>query len=124
MRGHVVRAAAVHVRVEQVDRRWRLRLVRVDDHEAVAAVGGEHVEQVADEVALGRVERGHAPPGLDVVEDHPQQQRRLAGAGRAEQMQVVAAVGQGDPDADAGAGVGVRRSPCRPSLPAGRPAPG
>ena len=30
------------------------------------------------------VERRHAAPGLDVVEDHPQQQAGLAGAGRAE----------------------------------------
>ncbi|MFC7483135.1 hypothetical protein ACFQX7_28325 [Luedemannella flava] len=37
-------AAAVDLRVEQVDRRGRLRFVRVHDDEAVAAVGGKHVK--------------------------------------------------------------------------------
>ena len=69
MRGHVVRAPAVCGRIQQVDCRWCVRLVRVHDDQAVAAVGGQDVEQVADQVAFGGVERGDAPSGFDVVED-------------------------------------------------------
>jgi len=106
VRGYVVRAAAVHRRVEQVDRRWRRVLVRVHDHETVAAPGGQHVEQVADQVTLRGVERGHPASGLHVVADHVLQQHGLAGAGRAADVDVVAAVRQRDADPDAGAGVG------------------
>src|SRR6266536_984384 len=91
--------------VEQVDRRWRLGLVWVHDDEAVATVGGQHVEQVADQVALGRVERGHPTPSLDIVEDHVLQQHRLTGTGGATDVDVMPAVRQGDPDPHAGAGV-------------------
>lgn len=103
---HVMRSPAVNGRVEEVDRRGCGVLVGVDEHEAVTGGFRHPVEQIADQVAFGRVERRDAAPGLDVVEDHVHQQRGLTGAGRAERVHVVAAVRQRDPDPSARAGVG------------------
>ena len=68
-------------------------------------VVGDAVEDVEGEVAFG-VDEDDGPPRCDVAEDEVGEQGGLAGAGGAEDVQVVAGVGDGQGDgvaADLGA---------------------
>ena len=101
---------------QDVEDRGGVRVLGVDEHRAGLGARGEPVAEVGDQVALG-VDDHHAAAGVDVAEDEVGEQRRLAAARGAHDVEVVAGVGDGEGDRPAGAGLGVaehlRASACR-----------
>ena len=90
--------------VQDVEADRALLAVGVDDDEWLRRVG-EAFEDRVDEVALG-VDDDRAAAGVGIVEHEPGDQRRLASAGGAEHVQVLAGVGDADRDRPLRAGVG------------------
>ena len=92
--------------VEDVEGRRCLDLRGVEDHQPVSAALREPGQDVGDEVALG-VEHRYSAPGLDVGEDQVDEERRLPGAGGADDVGVVAGVGNAECDPTCRSRVGV-----------------
>ena len=92
--------------LEHVEDRRGVAVLGVEQHQPLGDLGGQPVEQVADEVAVG-VDDDGAASGGDIVQHHVGDQGGLADAGRAKQVQVVAGVLRRERDRPGGAAVGV-----------------
>ncbi|HUZ09444.1 MAG TPA: hypothetical protein VMU76_04685, partial [Acidimicrobiales bacterium] len=95
---------------KDIQGRWRLGLLGVDEHQSLKGTLGDPGEQVDDEVAL-RVDVHHATAGCHVGECQVGEQRRLARAGRADDVGVEAAVFDSKGDGTPGADLGVPEDP-------------
>src|SRR4051794_20374762 len=72
----------------------RVGLVRVENHQPVRDAQGEAGQDVGGEVAFGVDDHDAAAVG-DVIQDQVSQEGGLAGAGRAEHVQVVPGISDG-----------------------------
>ena len=106
LHGQVASAGLVGAGVEGVEARWPGAAVGVEQDDAVGGAAREPGEDVGDEVAFGVDE--HDPAAcVGVGEHHVREQGRFAGAGGADDVQVVAGVAHAQRHRPRVAGVGV-----------------
>jgi hypothetical protein len=103
---HVVHGQVGVWPVEHIEDRRCLVLGRVQQHQPLADLLGQPLQQVVHQVTAG-VDHHHTAGLRDVVENHVDDQGRLAGAGGADDVQVMTGVGRGDRDRTWRASVGV-----------------
>ena len=92
--GHDLRAAPASQQRVEADR--VLARARIEHHRVLMSLWRDPAQDLGDQVALG-LDDHHAAAGGDVGTDQVGQQRALAGAGRADDVQVMAGVGDGQP---------------------------